>query len=47
MHFFDCVWTIKLCVLHTYEGEECVYDETKEVNHHGESTSKYFFIDYN
>ena len=47
MHFLDCVWTVKVCVLHTYEGEEYIYDEIKEVNHHGESTSKYSFIDSN
>ena len=37
MHFLDCVWTIKVCVLHRYEGEEYVYDEIKEVSHHGEN----------
>ena len=47
MHFLDFVWTVKVCVLHTYEGEEYIYDEIKEVNHHGESTSKYSFIDSN
>ena len=47
MHFLDCVWIVKVCVLHTYKGEEYIYDEIKEVNHHGESISKYSFIDSN
>ena len=47
MHFLDCVWTVKVCVLHTYKGEEYIYDEIKEVNHHGEIAIKYSFIDLN
>ena len=39
--------TLKVCVLHTYKGEEYIYDEIKEVYHHGESISKYSFIDSN
>ena len=38
---------LRYVCLHTYEGEEYIYDEIKEVNHHGESKSKYSFIDSN